>query len=327
MDPSSSVVYQLKTSVRRPDSPTLLSFLTARFRYLDEQAWVERIRDGRVRVNGRTADPTDRLGKGDWVTYTTEGWEEPPVNTDVKVLHEDAEMLVLSKPAPLPVHGIGRYFQNTLMAHLRRERGREAVLHLAHRLDRETSGVLLLLKDRRLLGPFQRLWALGGVRKEYRALAFGAFAHSRRLIEAPLGVRPGRIRIKLGVDPVRGRPSVTEFERLGVRTLPGGKGKVSLLAVRPLTGRTHQIRAHLEALGHPLVGDKLYSGTEETFLHFREKGFTPWLAARVGLPRTALHAFRLSFRHPFTGEERTFEDPPPRDFAEFWNSCREEEVL
>ena len=113
------------------------------------------------------------------------------------------------------------------------------------------------------------------------------------------------------------KPSTTEFTLL--ETKVGPKGPFSLIEVRPLTGRTHQIRVHLEHLGHPIVGDKLYSGDDETFLHFYEHDFDEWLQERVLLPRAALHAYGLEFTHPVTGERVSFQDPLPEDLSEFWN--------
>ena len=118
--------------------------------------------------------------------------------------------------------------------------------------------------------------------------------------------------MKLAVT-LHGQPSITEFQLLEVRD------DLSLLQVRPLTGRTHQIRVHLENLGHPIVGDKLYSGTDTTFLHFYEHGWDEHLKKEVLLPRVALHAFGLEFPHPDTGKRMVFEDPLPADLSSFWN--------
>ena len=120
--------------------------------------------------------------------------------------------------------------------------------------------------------------------------------------------------MKLTVVEEGGQASITEFEGLEV------KNGHSLVQARPMTGRTHQIRVHLEHLGYPIVGDKLYSGDDETFLHFYENDWDEWLQKRVILPRAALHAYRLEFTHPEKGDRLFFEDPLPEDLTVFWKS-------
>lgn len=120
--------------------------------------------------------------------------------------------------------------------------------------------------------------------------------------------------MKLAVTAEGGYASVTEFEGLEA------KGNYSRVEARPLTGRTHQIRVHLEHLGFPIVGDKLYSGDDETFLHFYENDWDEWLKERVVLPRAALHAWKLEFPHPETGKRMEFEDSPADDLKNFWES-------
>ena len=114
---------------------------------------------------------------------------------------------------------------------------------------------------------------------------------------------------QIGESP---KPSVTEIE------LVEHRGDYSLVEARPLTGRTHQIRVHLEHLGFPIVGDKLYSGTDETFLHFYEQGWDEWLAQRVKIPRMALHAKQIVFTHPATEKRMILEAPLPEDLQVFW---------
>jgi RluA family pseudouridine synthase len=305
--------FVLSSRIHDKSTETLLAYLCRKFRYFDEAAWSERIVDGRITVNGRPASAGQVLRKGDTVAYATGAWSEPPVNTDYRSLYEDDVLLALSKPAPLPVHSIGAYFQNTLMSLLRRDRPEARDFNLVHRLDSETSGVLLLCKRRERLKGLQEVWRTGAVRKEYRAIVTGDFQPDRRRVEAAIGrALNSRIRMKLGVDHVRGRESVTEFEVLGRR------GGCSLLAVRPVTGRTHQIRVHLEALGHPIVGDKLYARDDSIFLEYLEHGWTERLAARLRLPRLALHACRLEFPHPMDGRMVVVEDPIPKELDGFW---------
>lgn len=302
----------LKTLIESKSSQTLLEFLVKRFHYLNQREWQERIQDGRVMVNDHQASDGQPLRAGDTVSYITTSWKEPEVNKNYRVVYEDETLLVISKPAPLPVHAIGSYFQNTLMHLLRKDRPEADSFQLIHRLDSETSGLLLLVKERDLVHPFQKSWN-DNVRKAYRAIVFGKFPSKQTRVDAPIGLdKKSAIRMKSAVDLVDGKASVTEFSLIETR------GDFSLIEARILTGRTHQIRVHLEYLKFPIVGDKLYSGTDETFLHFRETGWDDWLKKRVRLPRMALHACRLEFTHVRTGAKHIFEDKMPDDLTAFW---------
>ncbi len=364
----------LVAHISNKSSQNLLKFLVSRFKYLDEVEWKQRILDGKVKVNGREASEGQPLRAGDEVAYTTNAWEEPAVNTNYRIVYEDESLLAVSKPSPLPVHAIGAYFRNSLTHLLKRDRPEAENYHLAHRLDSETSGLLLLAKDTDTLRKIQKDWN-DNIQKSYRAIVFGAFPKGQTKVDAPIGPKVGsEVRMKLAVvpreyskkttaycerskaisvgngDAISGdrneaiplpskeaKESITLFtgletrhahrSRLSPEALAKGDGvggnKFSLVEAQPLTGRTHQIRVHLEHLGFPIVGDKLYSGDDETFLHFYEYDWDDWLKVRVILPRTALHAFRLEFIHPHTGRSVVLEDPLHEDMARFWESLGE----
>ena len=303
----------LRSLITAKSSQTLLEFLVSKFKYLSREEWAERITSGKVLVNGHGASPGQPLRAGDEVAYTTNAWEEPAVKTDYRVVYEDDQLLVVSKPAPLPVHAIGAYFRNTLMYLLRRDRPEAKDFHLVHRLDSETSGLIALVKDPRYLKKLQTQWRTPAVQKTYRAIVFGSFPSGKKTLDAPIGPKKGsEIRMKLAVTDEEGYPSVTAF------TLLEAKGKFSLVEAKPMTGRTHQIRVHLEHLGFPIVGDKLYAGNDETFLYFYENDWDDWVKERVLLPRLALHAFKLEFPHPVDGKRMAFEDPLASDLKDFW---------
>ncbi len=316
----------LTTVIEHKSSQTLLEYLVQRFHYHTSPEWAERIQDGRVLVNGLKASENQPLRAGDEMTYTTDTWEEPEVNTRYQTVYEDEAILALSKPAPLPVHAIGSYFRNTLMYLLREDRPEAKDFYLVHRLDSETSGIILLAKTKEALKDLLKQWDEGLVRKTYQAIVFGKFEPATQRVEGAIGSLKGRsIRMKLIVVPEgtpvdqvdeTPKPSVTEFERVET------KSNYSLIEARPLTGRTHQIRVHLEHLGFPIVGDKIYCGNNETFLHFFEHGLDEWVLERTKLPRLALHARQIVFTHPLTGKRTILEAPLPEDLQAFWDGLK-----
>lgn len=242
---------------------------------------------------------------------------EPPVLLDYGVLHQDEDLFVIDKPGNLPVHPSARYHRHTLTALLRRRLGPGHGWEMAHRLDRETSGVMVFGRRNgsgpRLKGSFVRR----EVEKEYLALVAGRFEGSRE-IDIPLGpAKNSEILIKVGRRELDdgGLPALTHVESLAHGTMRGSP--ISLVRCRPRTGRTHQIRVHLAEIGHPLVGDKIYAVSEQEFLDVVEHGRpVAELEAKLGLWRHALHARSLRLPHPSTGERVCFVAPWPSELAE-----------
>lgn len=229
------------------------------------------------------------------------------------VIYEDSELLVLHKPAGLVCHPTKAGPGSSLVSRVRIYLGAEAEPQMVHRLDRETSGVMVFGKTLAAAAELRRLWALGVVTKEYVALVKGGGCAEVGEIKAPLGREVGSVvAIKDCVRPdgaaARTRFAVERsFQREG-RTY-------TRLRVWLDTGRKHQIRIHLAHVGHPLVGDKLYGADEQLYLRFVERRLSPADRETLELPWQALHAGRLWL--PWLGVEREFTSAPEDWFEAF----------
>src|SRR5512133_1193691 len=235
---------------------------------------------------------------------------EPETPLDFAVVHDDGALLVVDKPAGLPVHPTARYSANTFTS-AARLRYPERKVDPAHRLDRETSGLLACGTAPEWTKKLKRAFAEGAVSKTYLGLAAGRPGEDRFTVDAPLAITlASTVRVRMHVWE-GGLPSVTEFEVLERRTTADG-APVVLLACRPRTGRQHQIRAHLHHAGLPLVGDKIYGPDEGIFDRFTRHAMTDDDRARLRLARHALHAWRLELPHPAT-RVRTLLEAPLQD--------------
>jgi len=293
---------------------TLLDYLLRRFPYHDRSAWQREIDERRLTHDGRVLAADERLRAGARLTYRR-SHVEPPVDERFSVLHDDEDVLVLGKPAHLPMHSDGPFIRHTLI-HLVQTQLRAPGLQLVHRLDRETSGVCVLARSAAARDHLRRQFEAGSVHKAYLAVVRGR-AEADFVVDRAIGRSPDSIvslRRAAGEHALDAKPATTSFEvlRRGARH--------SLLRCLPRTGRTHQIRVHLEAAGLPVLGDKLYGRPDADYLAFvhRVKAGAAADATDDGSPgRQLLHAAELAFHHPTTGARMPFTDAMPPEF-EAW---------
>jgi 23S rRNA pseudouridine1911/1915/1917 synthase len=274
------------------------------------QGW---IRSGRVRVDGMpVARPSQRLVEGQRLDVLL---DPAPARThlaqplDLDIVYEDDAMLAINKPADLVVHPTRRYPEgtlvNALLWHLRAAGQTPPVARLVHRLDRQTSGLLVVAKRREVHAALARAMARRAVDKTYLALVYGTPRSAKdridlRIVRDPAG--------RLTTSRVEGQTASTIVELVG--TTRGSRAGLSLLRCTLVTGRLHQIRVHLAGVGLPIVGDPLYRPRP------RRRPSDPALASGcLAFPRQALHAWRLRLAHPVTGTPLDLTAPVPPDLA------------
>ncbi|MCD6052083.1 MAG: pseudouridine synthase [Verrucomicrobia bacterium] len=230
-----------------------------------------------------------------------------------EVIHEDDELLVINKPADLVCHPTKGDIYSSLISRVRLHLGEASHPHLINRLDRETSGLVLVAKTDAAAKQLRKQWESREVRKIYQTIVRGHVATDTGLIDAPLGKDEHSIvAIKDCVRP-DGAASQTAFKVL--KRFTRAEGDFSLLEVELLTGRKHQIRIHLAHLGHPIVGDKIYGGDETLYLALVESRLTDEQRQRLILHCQALHAGEVRFQ--WQGAERIYRAEPEQWFKEF----------
>jgi 23S rRNA pseudouridine1911/1915/1917 synthase len=266
--------------------------------------------DGRVTLDGATKSRSSRVQRGQVVAIDQPAAEvvpaEVPTLLEPRIVFEDAHLVVVDKPIGLITHSApgspGPSLASVLAARGLAGGGEEERPGIVHRLDKETSGLLVVARDDETLTALQRMMRKREIDREYVALVHGRPPSLAGRIEAPIGRDPGH-RTRRAVDGIGPRPAITHFEL--VEAFPD----YTLESVHLETGRTHQIRVHFAAIGHPVVGDPLYG---------------PSSSDTLGLKHQALHAHRLVFDHPVTGERIDVTSPLPDEFQHALDRLREE---
>jgi 23S rRNA pseudouridine1911/1915/1917 synthase len=269
------------------------------------------------REGGREVKPSAAVTVGELIVLRREARPEPPCPRDFGVLYDHPMMMVIDKPAGLPVHVSAKFYFNTL-TRVVAEKYPDRQLQICHRLDRETSGALVLADGKAAAARLKGQFAAHRVTKTYLAVVHGRPGWDEREIDLPLGLTRKRnalidIRMEVRADapPALTRAAVVERA-----------GDFALVRACPVTGRQHQIRAHLAAIGHPIVGDKLYAHGDECFIEYCEKGMTEELLARLLLPRQALHAASVELVHPETNQPFRVDSGIPKDLSDFIDAQR-----
>ncbi|MFW6201577.1 MAG: RluA family pseudouridine synthase [Gemmatimonadota bacterium] len=278
------------------------AYLAARLTALSRSRIASLLEDGRILLNGRVPKKSERPAPGDVIEIEIPPPEPSPLRPQpipLDILYEDRDLLVVDKPAgmvvhPAPGHRDGTLV-NALLHHVEDLSGIGGVRRpgIVHRLDKDTSGLLIVAKNDRAHRTLSRALKRREIRRLYLAASWGHLDRDERTIDAPIGRSP-RHRQRMAVVE-RGRHAVTHLRRLERWVA------ADLLHVRLETGRTHQIRVHLASIGHPVVGDKTYGAGAHRGMSGPVRGWARELARRV--PRQFLHATELRFRHPRTGED------------------------
>jgi len=292
---------------------TVANYLAGRFTYRSLEEWNKRIELNEITVNGQSVTPDYILKLHDVIEYRPGDIAEPPADLDYTVVFEDEHLLVINKPGNLCVHPSGPYFKNTLW-YLLKERFGD--IHLINRLDRETSGLLIAAKSSDVAAQLAK--AQYKINKVYIVMVHGelpekisakgflfddSMSNVRKKRKFAPGERPPQGALKI-------ESSWTEIYKLE------SQNSFSLAAAQLKTGRMHQIRATMFSYGFPVVGDKLYGKDENLFLKLRTDSLSDQDKELLLLPCQALHSAKVTFVHPVTGKQLTFNAP----FPQLWSS-------
>jgi 23S rRNA pseudouridine1911/1915/1917 synthase len=281
-------------------------------------------------ISGHRVRSNDRVRAEQTILLWRPAWDDVPVPREIGILFEDEYLLAVDKPAPLPVHPSARYYRNTLIRLLQDSRPGE-FLSLGHRLDRETSGILLVAKTPACERALKRQLELRrSIRKTYVAITWGVPVLGSGASEpgASVSLRyeqsieldptsPLRVKMRAGQTSAA-LHAVTIFEVIGVAR--ANEKAYARVRCGLVTGRQHQIRLHLSMLGAPIVGDKLYGPDDRLFVRGADDELSAADLSLLELPRHALHAAEIELSHPITGANLTITAPLAPDLESFWQA-------
>jgi len=300
------------------------------------------IREGNVTVNSDVVRPSYQIRASDVIDMmlpVVKPREIPPEPIPLDIVYEDDDILALNKQADIIVHPARGNWTGTLVNalayHFRRNwrdigelptSGEVFRPGIVHRLDRDTTGILLVAKTDLALWRLGRQFELRKVRKTYRAIVHGNVQLDQDVIDAPIGKHP-KIREKYSVHRLTGRPygattkdAVTRYKvAQRFANVPNSRASFTLVELYPKTGRTHQLRVHMSFIGHPIAGDGMYGGGP--IYRSQLEGHADRATGPL-ITRQALHAHTIEFRHPRSGKAMRLEAPPPEDFTTTLNQLQ-----
>jgi 23S rRNA pseudouridine1911/1915/1917 synthase len=279
------------------------------------------LEEARVHKEGKPAKNHGRVKTGDKIEVAYQRRPEQPLDPKaaLSVLYEDDDLLLVDKPANLLSHPTDKVVKNTVLGILRQSRSDTKPLHLLHRLDRETSGVLALAKHPAAARAWTRAMERHSVKKMYLALVRGIPQPLEGVMDRPIGPQGGDIHVRQWVDVEGAAQASTRYATL--KTFDRSGDPISWVSAFPQTGRLHQIRVHFSSRGTPLLGDPLYTGDGALYRKMIKGELSDGEREKVlGFPRVALHAARLELTHPMTGKPLVVESPCPEDLRQ-WHAA------
>jgi len=296
----------------RYNNKDIVEFLTERFDYHEKWQWIKKIKQGKILYNNVVANLSQHVKTGDIIGYDMGDVIEPPADLNYSIIYEDQWILGINKTGNLLVHHQGKSFTSNLIYQLRHVHEPSfPKAGIVNRLDRETSGVVIVAKYKEPLVAMNRLLTEQKFEKEYIAIVHGCPEPEQGTISFPIGkMDASKISYRYCINGTDAKNSVTRY--IVLKKLNNG---FSVLKLFPQTGRTHQIRVHLSAIGNIIAGDKLYGMTDEEFLTWRNNPDS--FKAKLIFPRQALHCSRITFTHPFTNNECSLYAETPDDIKLF----------
>jgi RluA family pseudouridine synthase len=290
-------------------------FLASRYPQFSRSHWQNRIKQSQVLLDSRAAKPNETVKKNSTIKYLVSRPDEPLVNDNIQILYNKDGLLVVDKPADLPVHPGGSYFRGTLVEILKEQHGLDYIAPI-QRLDRETSGVMLVCTNKIAASQYSRWLKAGLFQKIYLLAVEGKFPTSLHTIGWQRTIDSGEIltryEFSLEQKEKQDKRSETKFRRLHYDKTQN----TSLLLVKTLTGRHHQIRCTANSIGFPVIGDKLYGVDQQFFLKFLKDKLSENDRKRLRVSRSMLHSFSLFVRGE--GSQQKFKAQPPRDFVQLF---------